>query len=247
MTSPDHVRAALRVAVLLASAQKSVNEVTREYDDTLTRFCFDVLLGGGAVDFRRSHKSVNEVTREYDDTLTRFAFDVLNGNLGAVDFRRSHKALLRSLAGEAYAEGLREGGVDADEQDDDDRATVSGWVDEQVSHVNDFAAWLAGGDPRNSSEKRRQLGERVGLWVQALDNLGGLGRASAKANTMVTWKRGPTSDGCDTCVELDGSRHRLKWYTSKGYIPREVGSSTLECSGYRCLCGLYDDKGARIL
>jgi hypothetical protein len=211
MISQTHVDAALRVALLL-SAQKSVNEVTREYDDTLTRFCFDVLLGGDAV-----------------------------------DFRRSHKALLRALAPEAYAEGLREGGVDADEQDDDDRATVSGWVDEQVSHVNDFAAWLAGGEPRNSEDKRRELGERVGLWVQSLESLGSMGRASAKANQMGTWRRKGDKDSCDTCVELDGQRHRLKWFLKHNYIPRQPGSESLECKGYECECGVYADGGERIL
>jgi hypothetical protein len=196
--------------------------------------------------FGAAHKSVNEVTRDYDATLTRFAFDVLNGNSDAVDFRRSHKALIRSLALDAYVEGLREGGVSADEMDDEDHAAVRAWIDEQAAHVNDFAAWLAGGEPRNSEAKRRELAERVALWVQALDNLGGLGRAAALANTMCTWRVGDT-EHCDTCRELDGARHRLKWFTSKGYIPREVGSDTLECGGYNCMCQLVNEKGERVL
>lgn len=191
-------------------------------------------------------KSVNEVLREYDATLTRFCFDVLNGNTSAVDFRREHKALLRALAPEAYAEGLREGGVSQDEMDDEDRAAIAAWVSEQVAHVNDFAAWLAAGEPRNSEDKRRQLADRVALWVQALENLGGLGRASAQKNMMCEWRVGD-AEHCDTCLELNGQRHRLKWFTSKGYIPREVGSSTLDCGGYNCKCGLYSDSGARIL
>jgi hypothetical protein len=192
-----------------------------------------------------AQKSVNEVVRGYDDALTRFAFDVLGGRMGPVDFRRAHKELLRAVALEAYSEGLREGGVD-EPPDDDDRATVRGWLDEQVGHVNDFAAWLAGGDPRNSEAKRRELADRVALWVQALDNLGGLGRAAALANTMVTWRVGDT-EHCDTCQELNGQRHRLKWFTSKGYVPREIGSDTLECGGYHCMCQLVNDKGERIL
>jgi hypothetical protein len=190
-------------------------------------------------------KSVNEVLREYDDTLTRFAFDVLRGG-SAVDFRRSHKALLRSLALAAYVEGLREGGVSQDEMDDDDHAAVRAWVDGQVAHVNDFATWLAGGEPRNSEDKRRQLADRVALWVQALENLGGLGRASAQKNMMCEWRVGD-AEHCATCLELNGQRHRLKWFTSKGYIPREVGSDTLDCGGYNCQCSLVNDKGERIL
>jgi hypothetical protein len=188
-------------------------------------------------------KSVNEVLREYEDTLTRFAFDVLRGG-DAVDFRRSHKALLRALAPEAYSEGLREGGVD--ELDDDDQAVVKDWLDGQLAHVNDFAAWLAGGEPRNSEDKRRQMADRVAMWVQALDNLGGLGRASALKNQMVTWKVGDT-EHCETCRELNGTRRRLKWFTSRGYIPREVGSDTLECGGYNCQCQLVNASGERVL
>jgi hypothetical protein len=121
MLTPEHLAAAQAVATLLSLAAKSVNEVLRDYENTLTRFCFEVLRGGDAV-----------------------------------DFRRSHKALIRTVALEAYVEGLREGGVSQDEMDDEDAATVKAWIDEQVSHVNDFAAWLASGDPRNSEDKRRQ-------------------------------------------------------------------------------------------
>lgn len=190
-------------------------------------------------------KSVNEVTREYEDALTNFAFEVLRGG-DAIDFRRSHKALIRALAGAAYVEGLREGGVDPEDQDDEDRATIAAWVSEQVAYVNDFGAWLADGDPRNSEDKRRILGDRIGLWVQALDNLGGLGRASALKNMSVTWRVGDT-EHCDTCRELNGQRHRLKWFTSKGYVPREVGSDTLDCGGYNCQCQLVNGKGERVL
>jgi hypothetical protein len=192
-------------------------------------------------------KSVNEVTRSYDDTLTRFCFDVLLGHSDAVDFRRSHKALLRALGPEAYAEGLREGGVDADEQDDDDRAAVAAWVDEQVGHVNDFAAWLAGGEPRNSEDKRRQLGERVDLWVESMQQLGNLGRASAKENQMLTMVGDDGEESCEDCQEHKGRRMRMKTWVSKGLVPGVIGNKNYECGGFRCQHYLADDKGSRVL
>lgn len=192
-----------------------------------------------------AQKSVNEVVRGYDDALTRFAFDVLGGRMGPVDFRRAHKELLRAVALEAYSEGLREGGVD-EPPDDDDRATVRGWLDEQVGHVNDFAAWLAS-EPRNSEAKRRELADRVALWVEALEQLGNLGRASAKDNLMVEFVGDDGDESCDECREYKGQRHRVKWWVSRGLVPGKIGNENFSCGGYRCKHFLADKDGNRVL
>jgi hypothetical protein len=191
-------------------------------------------------------KSVNEVLREYEDTLTRFCFDVLRGG-DAVDFRRAHKALLRSVAPEAYAEGLREGGVSQDEMDDDDHAAVRAWLDTQLAHVNDFAAWLASGDPRNSEDKRRQLAERVALWVQALEQLGNQGRAASLGNPMLTMVGDDGEESCQDCQEHKGQRMRMKTWQKRGLVPGVIGNSNYECGGWRCQHYLADKDGNRVL
>jgi hypothetical protein len=190
-------------------------------------------------------KSVNEVLREYDATLTRFCFDVLRGG-DAIDFRRSHKALIRALALEAYVEGLREGGVD-EEPDDDDRATVRDWVSGQVAHVNDFAAWLAEGDPRNTEDKRRQLADRVALWVESLEQLGNMGRAAALGNPMLEMVGDDGEESCQDCQEHKGKRMRLKTWQARGLVPGVIGNKNYECGGFRCQHYLADSKGNRVL
>lgn len=198
---------------------------------------------------RPEQKSVNEVVRSFDDTLTRFCYEAFNGSMSGADFSRSLRALLRSVADEAYSEGMREGGVkDPDEVlDDKDEQTIKGWLATQLEHVRDFAD--AANDVRGADDKesaRRAVLDRVDLWAQSLQVLGNLGFASAKRNMMVAWRYGDT-EHCDTCNGLNGKRRRLKWFVENGYIPREPGSETLDCGGYNCQCSLVDDDGKVIM
>jgi hypothetical protein len=66
--------------------------------------------------------------------------------------------------------------------------------------------------------------------------------AMVKDNVMVTWHLGATEKHCKTCAKLDGQRHKIKWFISRNYIPRQPGAD-LECGGYNCDCSLSDDKG----
>jgi len=197
---------------------------------------------------KEQRRTVGQVVKQYDDVLTNFVSETLNGNSSAIDQRRAHKALIRQLAPQAYIEGLKEGGVPAEEMDKADKANIANWIDEQLAHVNGFAT-----DTQAASQDkalRADIHTRLGLWVEAMRGLGAQGVMSGKQNMMVTWKLNAhhvTKEHCVTCPALNGKRHRMKWFTSRGLIPREVGSKTLACGGWECGCGLVDDSGKLII
>jgi hypothetical protein len=210
------------------------------------------LCGGEALDLTKiiSRQNVGKVASLYRDDLENAIYNAwadLENNLYDPKAIKTalvtkHKRAIREFGPEAFAEGLREGGVTAEDMDDDDKRVLAEWVSSQQSYVTPFAGdvMAAAGD---QSAKDAILG-RVDLWVQSIETLGAQGAMSAKANAMVTWRLGPTEEHCDTCAGLDGQRHRAKWFTGNGYIPREPGSATLACQGFRCLCFLEAADGS---
>ena len=191
---------------------------------------------------RLVRESVNEVLREYRDQLTNFVYETLNGHMTVIDFRRSHKGLIRALAMDAFAEGMREGGI-ADPKswmDDYERESVQAWISDQVSYVDNFADAVAAA---KSAEERKAILARVDLWVDALRSLGTQGEMSAKGNLPGMWKWMEGKEHCKTCAWLNGQRHRLKWFLSKDYIPQQKGSEKLACGGWFCGCRILGDDG----
>lgn len=198
-------------------------------------------------------KSINEVTRDYQNLLERLVIDAANGaitNSGGIT-RPMREAIIESGRA-AYLEGMREGGIKDPEGDidDEDEKAIADWILSQARELNGFAdAAIAVG--KLSGEERTQaravmLG-RVEMWVRSLETIGRLGTASAKENLPGTWKLGATEKHCGTCAKLDGQRHRLKWFTSRGYIPQQPGSDTLDCGGWNCDCQIEGDDGERLL
>lgn len=200
---------------------------------------------------QRAIKSVRGVLGEYEVRFSEAVVAALNGQIDARELSaRLRRAILRN-AEDAYVEGMKEGGIeDAEEQlDDQDQETITSWIQSQMSYLPNFieSVMQVAALPRGQrTEQQRAILQRVDYWVGALRDLAGMGKASAQRNMMVTWRYGDT-DHCDTCLRLNGQRHRLRWFVERGYIPQEKGSATLECGGWRCRCELRDDRGKVVL
>lgn len=193
-------------------------------------------------------KTISQAVGRYGDQLTNAVHDVFNGHSNAIDLRRVHKALLKEFAPIVYLEGLREGGIT--ELDDEDQAdmdeAISDWLGGQFEHVNQFARDAF--DAAKDKTLRPGILDRVEMWTDSLRSLGDLGRAYALQNERGQWTLGATEEHCDTCLKLSNMKpHRLSWFTSRGYIPRENGSTTLDCHGFRCDCSIVDKKGNQLL
>lgn len=193
-------------------------------------------------------KTIAQVTTKYNDELTNAVFDVWNGHSSAIDLRRAHKAMLKDFAPQVYEEGLREGGFD--DIDDEDQAVmdemVGDWLGGQFEHINSFAKDVEA--IKGNKDERPKIIDRVAQWVDSLRSLGHLGKAYALKNERGQWVLGETEQHCETCLKLSKMKaHRLSWFTERGYIPRQNGSETLECGGWVCDCEIQNKKGDRLL
>lgn len=204
-------------------------------------------------------KSVESFAADYRIALSELVAANLNGDIDAGTQARRHKALLEEHATDTYPEGMYESGQfesrkdAADSLDDSDRERIGEWIAEQYKFVGQFARDTTAArlsDQRTDAENESAQSDilrRVDLWGASLESLGSEGRASGQKNVMVTWKYGDTIEHCPTCEMLSGQRHKVKWFTSKGYIPRKPGNEKLSCGGWKCECQLVDDSGEVVL
>lgn len=194
-------------------------------------------------------RTIGQVVKDYEDSLTNLVYTAWNSSADPtttqMEFRTMHKRLINRIGPDVYVEGLREGGIPADEMDAEDRNAIADWLSGQLEHVNDYAkAIVEAGDDEG---RRQQILARLTMWVAAVSALGNQALMSARKNAMGTWRLGATERHCRTCAGLHGKRHRLSWYKSRGLVPRQPGSTTLECRGYMCDCSIVDDKGGQLI
>lgn len=194
------------------------------------------------------YKTVSGVADSYYIALTKFCTQAWRGEMDKVDFQRAHRALLKQSAEEVYIEGLKEGGYESEGEaranmEDSDWAAIDAFYKDQSQYVNAFAKDVT------SATREMQAGifSRCETWAASLAALGAIARAAAQKNRMGTWRLGKTEEHCDTCAKLNGTRHRVRWYTERGYIPRQPGNEMLKCGGWNCDCKVIADNGDLLL
>lgn len=177
---------------------------------------------------------------------------MLENGASAEQHKAKLTALLGSIAWLAYQSGMERGGITdpAKQMTAADNAYIAAWITGQAVFVPALADAIAEyqamppGDEKTAERERME--NRIALWVATLAVLIARGYASAQADKMGVWRYGDT-DHCDTCLGLNGKRARLSWFVENGYIPREPGSETLSCHGYRCKCTIFDDSGKQLM
>lgn len=136
--------------------------------------------------------------------------------------------------------GFSAGGGDPEDFTDDELAEIRDAEAEQLGYARDW--WVELGALRGVGGY--DPGPRLQLYVASLRSWFSEWKMYGAKNVMLTWRYNPDiEEHCTTCESLNGQRHRAKWFTDKGYIPRQPGSDTLECGGWNCACFFEDDSG----
>lgn len=184
----------------------------------------------------RYRKSLRAVTRSY------FAGDVTRGN-----FEQAVGDAIRVDAEFAFDEGLKEGGAGLDEISEQEQSYLDDWIANQLGFVGGLADALEAA--KGNKAAQRDFYTRLDMWADSMNTLAMTGKGFASADQMGQWKLGETEQHCSTCSRLDsGAPHRVSWFIKRGYIPRQNGSESLECGGWRCDCSIVSVKtGERLL
>lgn len=177
-----------------------------------------------------TEKSIASVARRFGAELR--AIVNASGSVSVGDVRK----LVKTAVGDAYGEGLKQGGVPIDEMTDDDAMMIIELGENQLAHVPDFVKAIreARGD---RAAQRAILDNRVPLWVASIEAAGEYGLASAKQNEMVEFRvrtgADPSDESCRTCRRLLGKRHRRKWVVANEMMVHP-GNENYECGCWRC-------------
>lgn len=187
--------------------------------------------------------SIDDMVSGYDNDLSELVQSLLRGSgrLSKADFRRQMKSMIKAYGREGFGVAWAEGGGDEADIEAADLSFMQDWISEQQGFVNDFADWLT-----DKESDLDQVTDRIALWVASFRNFLDRVLARALGDPIGEWEYGDT-EHCDTCLELNGQRHRISWFTSRGYNPRTPGAE-MDCGGYRCQCQVKNPKtGERML
>lgn len=178
-------------------------------------------------------------TKDYPATKDAFVDDVAaaisdasTGEISKAAFAIRMRAALSKYGRAAYLDGLADGGVEATALEGTDSDTFAGILAAQSSYVTDARAGITdfGGDAK----------ARAQMWGnKSLQLFYDAGLISSDKNGMYEWVYGDT-EHCDDCRRLNGQKHRLKDWHSKGWLPKD---SKLECKGFNCECQLKKTTG----
>lgn len=172
-------------------ATKSINEVIREYRDTLIRWVVDAANG---------NMGTSAFTRAMTDELGSDSIAVYQEGM--------------------REGGIKDPAAEMDDSDgaaiDDWLGTqipyVSGFASDAVAVSKlEGEEWAAA---------RTVMLGRVDNWVMALESLGRAGTAAAKGDPMMTFGGEDGDESCDECQKYKGQRHKRSWWESRGLLGR---------------------------
>lgn len=173
-----------------------------------------------------------EFEGEFDDLLNR----ARNDEATRQQFRSKLASLLNTYGKKAYADGLIDGGLDETELDDEDKETIAGMLADQSTYVSGISDVLFKGDgvTDNQADMKAAM-----WWNKSLQPFYDAGLLSADKNSLYEWTYSDT-EHCDSCQKMNGQRHRLKQYHTKGIVPK---ADILKCGGFNCDCRLVKASG----
>jgi hypothetical protein len=193
------------------------------------------------LDYAEDYMYIKRMTQSitlYRESLAMIAQDIYNSNTNLKDARSSMRGLITDTAPMMFEDGFNRGGATIDEMDDVERAFLQDWISTQKSFVNGFIDYCIS-EGLDRSRGQSGIKDRISMWVAAAQAMENQAYAFAQENQMGEWRLGKTERHCGTCSKLDGQKHRLKWFTSRNYIPRSPGAD-LDCGGWRCDCGIFN-------
>jgi hypothetical protein len=195
---------------------------------------------------RREVKTIGQIVKEYDDRLSRLVHDTFRTG-DAIDMRRAHRAMLKDLGLKSYHEGMREGGINEPDVEDNETAqdALDEWIAGQFEHVNQFAKDAAAA--KRNPDLQSAVLARIPLWVDSLRNFGEAGKLYALGNIMLTFDGDDGEESCLDCQRYKGQRHKRNWWAVRGLLERN-GNPNYECGRWdNCHHSFLDDKGTVIV
>ena len=192
--------------------------------------------------------SLDEIKSEYADTLYSAMTDYLDSGQPITSFRNAVRRAVNDGFTLAFYAGYADAGGSG-EIPEDAISWLSGRIESEIEFTDglfaDLKALRADKESRED-DKLSWARARASGYTGTLTGVYAQGKTWGDENIEGEWVFGDT-DHCDTCADLNGQKHPLKWYREEGYIPQEAGSVTLDCGGWKCQCRVLGPDGEQLL
>jgi len=184
------------------------------------------------------------------ETLAGAMSSYLESEQPITSFRNEVRRAVNDAFTMAFYAGWADASPSVEEVPEDAIAWLTGRIEEEIGFADtlfqDLKQLRKDMETEGSEYAEGWIAARAEGYTGTLDAIFAEGKLWGDKEQFLTWREGPTSDKCETCVWLDGQRHPASWFIENGYIPQSPGSET-DCHGYNCLCFLENDDGDQIV
>lgn len=214
----------------LADTLQAALEVA-ETSETI-KSAFDAAFGRLAV------KAIDRTRGQFEEAFTELLTQARGGDVTRAQFSARMRQLLIRYGFQAYADGLRDGGVD-DDPDEDETGEIDRILSEQGQYISGLAKVLYKEDGVTDAE----ADIKGTLWVnRSVMPFYNAGLLSSAANQLMEFGGDDGDESCRTCTAVKGERHRLKDWHKHKLVPHDYPDS-FECGSWQCKHRLFAAKG----
>lgn len=140
----------------------------------------------------------------------------------------------------AWNEGARSVDVSPEDMDDRDAEHLQAIIDNEYEHVLGLAEAIEAArmDGITLDQFRVRFRARIDLWSNRYNEVVSEARVWFGGKARLEWVRGPTSDGCDECIALNGIVAWATEWDQSLVRPQHAPNDLISCGGWHCLCEL---------
>lgn len=199
-----------------------------------------IIAGIAAVKFNVG-QDLPEIQDEYNTRLYSVMDDYTATERPITAFRNAFKRVVY----EGFFEAGQAGWIDAGATGlipDSLTEYINGRFERETEYIDDL--WQQLRELRKTGdmdEIANQIKARADGYTATLEGVYNYAMMLGGKERPGKWVYGDT-DHCETCNDLNGQIHPLSWYIGNNFIPRQAGSQTLACRGFRCQCQVIDPE-----
>jgi hypothetical protein len=199
----------------------------------LCPYCGDDSLDLGSDELREQSRTAQSYGRDLRGIARTFW-------RGQIDFDQAYGLLIDTIRiglTRAWHEGAQACGIAPSDLSPAERAELNSAIALEQSHIIGLLDFIQKHSKKNKG-KFATVRARVALWELRYIDIVNRAKLMACADQKLEWVRGPTSDGCRTCISMSGKVKRASYWAARGPHPQDPPNSTIQCQGWNCLCGL---------
>jgi hypothetical protein len=181
-----------------------------------------------------------DVKGTYHDTITQALIDYFEGAGSIAGPRNSFKRAAIESLGAAFDQGWQDAGGELP-PDGDGLEWFNARAEQELSFIDELFQQAKELRKEEDFDYFTWISQRADGYTATVTAVYNAGKMYAGGNIMLTWRYGQ-AEHCDTCLHLNGQRHRASWYLARNYIPHKPGAA-MDCHGDNCKCDLVDDNG----